>query len=82
LGLSEGDKGATAVESGIMVGLTATVIVAAVIAIGRELQMFRDIVMDLGGILQNVRYLAEDFPWWVWLTLVGSLLLMWLFIRK
>ena len=44
------DRGATAVEYGLMVGLIAVVIIAAVIALGGQLDgMFTDVVETLGG---------------------------------
>ena len=44
--------------------------------------MLRGIVMYLRGILNDMWYVAADFPWWVWLTLVGLVLLMWILIKK
>lgn len=47
---TESDKGATAVEYGLMLALIAAVIVIAVTALGGTLfDMFSDIVEDLGG---------------------------------
>lgn len=44
------EKGATAVEYGLMVGLIAVVIIAAVIFLGEELNgLFEDIGTQLGG---------------------------------
>ena len=44
------EKGATAVEYGLMVGLIAVVIIAAVVALGGRLDvLFRSIVTSLGG---------------------------------
>ncbi len=44
------EKGATAVEYGLMVGLIAVVIIAAVIALGGRLNtLFTSIVTSLGG---------------------------------
>ena len=44
------EKGATAVEYGLMVGLIAVVIIAAVIALGNELNgLFQAIVTALPG---------------------------------
>ncbi len=44
------EKGATAVEYGLMVGLIAVVIIAAVVALGGRLdELFRSIVTELGG---------------------------------
>ena len=48
--LKREEKGATAVEYGLMVGLIAVVIIGAVTALGGELKgMFNDIVTGLGG---------------------------------
>jgi pilus assembly protein Flp/PilA len=48
--LKREEKGATAVEYGLMVGLIAVVIIAAVIALGGRLDtLFRQIVTSLGG---------------------------------
>ena len=48
--LKREEKGATAVEYGLMVGLIAVVIIAAVIALGGRLDtLFRSIVTSLGG---------------------------------
>ena len=48
--LRRDEKGATAVEYGLMVGLIAVVIIAAVIALGGRLNvLFRSIVTALGG---------------------------------
>ena len=48
--LSREEKGATAVEYGLMVGLIAVVIIAAVIALGGRLNtLFTTIVTSLGG---------------------------------
>ncbi len=48
--LERDEKGATAVEYGLMVGLIAVVIIAAVIALGGRLNvLFRSIVTALGG---------------------------------
>ena len=48
--LKREEKGATAVEYGLMVGLIAVVIIAAVIALGGRLdELFREIVGSLGG---------------------------------
>ncbi|SDY14124.1 pilus assembly protein Flp/PilA [Geodermatophilus africanus] len=48
--LKREEKGATAVEYGLMVGLIAVVIIAAVIALGGRLdELFRSIVTSLGG---------------------------------
>jgi hypothetical protein len=44
--------------------------------------MLRGMVMDPWIILKDVWYVVADFPWWVWLTLVGLLLLMWVFMKK
>ena len=44
------DRGATAVEYGLLVGLIAVVIIAVVTALGGQLQlMFQAIVTALGG---------------------------------
>lgn len=44
------DRGATAVEYGLLVGLIAVVIIAVVTALGGRLQaMFQSIVTALGG---------------------------------
>lgn len=44
------DRGATAVEYGLMVGLIAVVIIVAVTALGGQLNtMFAGVVEDLGG---------------------------------
>lgn len=44
------DRGATAVEYGLMVGLIAVVIIVAVIALGTELKgMFEGVVSSLPG---------------------------------
>ncbi|AVZ40526.1 MULTISPECIES: Flp family type IVb pilin [unclassified Dietzia] len=44
------DRGATAVEYGLMVGLIAVVIIVAVVALGDTLDgLFRGVVGDLGG---------------------------------
>lgn len=44
------DRGATAVEYGLMVGLIAVVIIVAVTALGTRLdELFRSIVTSLGG---------------------------------
>ena len=44
------EKGATAVEYGLMVGLIAVVIIAAVVALGGRLNtLFTTIVTSLGG---------------------------------
>ncbi len=49
-GLKREEKGATAVEYGLMVGLIAVVIIAAVVALGGRLDtLFRSIVTSLGG---------------------------------
>ena len=46
------EKGATAVEYGLMVGLIAVVIIVAVTALGVRLDgLFRSIVTSLGGTL-------------------------------
>ena len=48
--LKKEQKGATAVEYGLMVGLIAVVIIAAVIALGGRLNtLFTTIVTSLGG---------------------------------
>ena len=48
--LRRDEKGATAVEYGLMVGLIAVVIIAAVIALGGRLNtLFTTIVTSLGG---------------------------------
>ena len=48
--LKREEKGATAVEYGLMVGLIAVVIIAAVIALGGRLNtLFTTIVTSLGG---------------------------------
>ena len=48
--LKREEKGATAVEYGLMVGLIAVVIIGAVTLLGGELKgMFNDIVTGLGG---------------------------------
>ncbi|MDP9429874.1 MAG: Flp family type IVb pilin [Actinomycetota bacterium] len=48
--LEREEKGATAVEYGLMVGLIAVVIIAAVIALGQELNgLFQAIVTALPG---------------------------------
>ena len=48
--LKREEKGATAVEYGLMVGLIAVVIIAAVIALGGRLnELFTSIVEELGG---------------------------------
>ncbi len=48
--LKREEKGATAVEYGLMVGLIAVVIIAAVVALGGRLDtLFRSIVTSLGG---------------------------------
>ncbi len=48
--LSREERGATAVEYGLMVGLIAVVIIAAVLALGTELNdLFRAIVNALPG---------------------------------
>jgi pilus assembly protein Flp/PilA len=48
--LTREEKGATAVEYGIMVALIAVVIIAAVTALGTEINAaFTDIVTRLGG---------------------------------
>lgn len=38
--------------------------------------------MDLWRLLKDVWYEVADFPWWVWLTVVGLVLLMWILIKK
>ncbi len=44
------DRGATAVEYGLLVGLIAVVIIVAVTALGTQLKtLFNDIVSALGG---------------------------------
>ncbi|MDV7999863.1 Flp family type IVb pilin [Rhodococcus sp. IEGM 1408] len=44
------DRGATAVEYGLMVGLIAVVIIAAVVLLGGRLnEMFETVVTELGG---------------------------------
>ncbi len=44
------DRGATAVEYGLLVGLIAVVIILAVTALGGQLRtLFTNIVTDLGG---------------------------------
>ena len=44
------DRGATAVEYGLLVGLIAVVIIVAVTALGGQLQtLFGDIVKGIGG---------------------------------
>ena len=46
----EEDRGATAVEYGLLVGLIAVVIVAAVALLGNRLNvLFRSVVTSLGG---------------------------------
>ena len=48
--LQREEKGATAVEYGLMVGLIAVVIIAAVVALGGRLdELFTSIVEELGG---------------------------------
>jgi pilus assembly protein Flp/PilA len=48
--LKKEEKGATAVEYGLMVGLIAVVIIIAVTALGTRLdELFTGIVEDLGG---------------------------------
>jgi pilus assembly protein Flp/PilA len=48
--LKREEKGATAVEYGLMVGLIAVVIIVAVTALGGQLStLFTGIVEDLGG---------------------------------
>ncbi|WP_456616803.1 Flp family type IVb pilin [Blastococcus sp. SYSU DS0541] len=48
--LKREEKGATAVEYGLMVGLIAVVIIVAVTALGGRLDtLFRSIVTSLGG---------------------------------
>ncbi len=48
--LEKEEKGATAVEYGLMVGLIAVVIIVAVTALGTRLdELFTSIVEDLGG---------------------------------
>ena len=48
--LNREEKGATAVEYGLMVGLIAVVIIAAVTALGGQLNtLFTSIVESLGG---------------------------------
>ena len=48
--LKRDEKGATAVEYGLMVGLIAVVIIVAVTALGGQLRtLFTGIVEDLGG---------------------------------
>jgi pilus assembly protein Flp/PilA len=48
--LKRDEKGATAVEYGLMVGLIAVVIIAAVVALGGRLdELFTSIVEELGG---------------------------------
>ena len=48
--LKKEEKGATAVEYGLMVGLIAVVIIVAVTALGGQLNtLFTGIVEDLGG---------------------------------
>ena len=48
--LKREEKGATAVEYGLMVGLIAVVIIAAVIALGGRLdELFRSVVASLRG---------------------------------
>ena len=48
--LQREEKGATAVEYGLMVGLIAVVIIVAVTALGGQLDtLFRSIVTSLGG---------------------------------
>lgn len=48
--LEKEEKGATAVEYGLMVGLIAVVIIVAVTALGGQLNtLFTGIVEDLGG---------------------------------
>ncbi|MGY2084377.1 Flp family type IVb pilin [Blastococcus sp. SYSU DS0539] len=48
--LNRDEKGATAVEYGLMVGLIAVVIITAVIALGGRLNtLFTSIVTALGG---------------------------------
>ncbi|MGY1828776.1 MULTISPECIES: Flp family type IVb pilin [unclassified Blastococcus] len=50
--LKKDEKGATAVEYGLMVGLIAVVIIVAVTALGGRLDtLFRSIVTSLGGTL-------------------------------
>jgi|GEM_PF-763050 len=44
------DRGATAVEYGLMVGLIAVVIIVAVVALGGQLKtMFSEVVTGIGG---------------------------------
>jgi hypothetical protein len=38
--------------------------------------------MDLWRILKDAWYALADSPWWVWLTVVGLALLMWIFMKK
>ena len=48
--LKDEEKGATAVEYGLMVGLIAVVIIAAVALLGTQLDgLFRRVVAALGG---------------------------------
>ena len=44
------DRGATAVEYGLLVGLIAVVIIVAVTALGSQLKvLFNDVVVKIGG---------------------------------
>ena len=53
--LKKDEKGATAVEYGLMVGLIAVVIIAAVVLLGEQLRdLFTSITDELGG--------AEEAP--------------------
>ena len=48
--LKREEKGATAVEYGLMVGLIAVVIIATVVTLGEQLDgLFQSIVDELGG---------------------------------
>jgi pilus assembly protein Flp/PilA len=48
--LERNEKGATAVEYGLMVGLIAVVIIAAVVLLGEQLKgLFESITDELGG---------------------------------
>jgi hypothetical protein len=44
--------------------------------------MLEGMVMDLWRGFKDLLDIAVDFPWWVWLTLVGLVFLMWIFMKK
>jgi uncharacterized membrane protein YbhN (UPF0104 family) len=44
--------------------------------------MLEGMVMDLWRGFKDLLDAVADFPWWAWLTAVGLVLLMWIFMKK